>query len=311
MATIHVNRGGTNLGTFSEEEVRSGLQAGRFQATDLGWREGMAAWQPLSQFTEFAADIAAGAAAAAPAPTPPTAGTPPSSPAPVVAAPAPPSGPRTGLPWENRNGQGVVAAFFETVRLVLTNPGQAFTQMRTSGGFADPLLFGLIGGSIGVIIYTLLALMMHSLGLFASMASRESALNGMMGFGLGGAMIVFRLILTPIFIVIGLFIGAAITHLCLMMIGGARREFETTFRALSFAYGATSLFLIAPCCGGFIFLVWCLVAQCIGLAKAHEIDTGRAVLAVFLPFILCCGAMTVLFMMMLGGLTTALQHANQ
>ncbi len=310
MATIHVNRGGTNLGTFSEEEVRSGLQAGRFQATDLGWREGMAAWQPLSQFTEFAGDIAAGAAAAAPAPTPPTAGTPPSSPAPVIAVPEPPSGPRTGLPWENRNGQGVVAAFFETVRLVLTNPGQAFTQMKTSGGFTDPLLFGLIGGSIGVIIYTLFALMMHSLGLFASMASRESALNGMMGFGLGGAMIVFRLILTPIFIVIGLFIGAAITHLCLMMIGGARREFETTFRALSFAYGSTSLFLIAPCCGGLIFLVWYLVAQCIGLAKAHEIDTGRAVLAVFLPLILCCGALTIL-LMMIGGLTTVLQHANR
>src|SRR5476651_1619715 len=120
MATIHVNRGGTNLGTFSEEEVRNGLRAGRFQATDLGWREGMAAWQPLSQFTEFAADIAAAPAAGSAAPTPPPApGTPPSRPAAVVATPAPPHGARTGLPWENRLGHGLVAAFFETVRLVL------------------------------------------------------------------------------------------------------------------------------------------------------------------------------------------------
>jgi Domain of unknown function (DUF4190)/GYF domain 2 len=55
MAMIHVNRGGTNLGTFSEEDVRAGLSAGRFVGTDLGWREGMAQWQPLSQFAEFAA----------------------------------------------------------------------------------------------------------------------------------------------------------------------------------------------------------------------------------------------------------------
>jgi hypothetical protein len=55
MAMIHVNRDATSLGTFSEEEVREGLRTSRFAPTDLGWREGMANWQPLSQFTEFAA----------------------------------------------------------------------------------------------------------------------------------------------------------------------------------------------------------------------------------------------------------------
>ncbi len=60
MATIHVNRGATSLGAFPEEEVREGLSTGRFASTDLGWREGMANWQPLSQFPEF------GAAAPAP-----------------------------------------------------------------------------------------------------------------------------------------------------------------------------------------------------------------------------------------------------
>lgn len=53
MATIHVNRGTTSLGVFSEQEIREGLSAGRFAPTDIGWREGMATWQPLSQFAEF------------------------------------------------------------------------------------------------------------------------------------------------------------------------------------------------------------------------------------------------------------------
>ena len=51
---IHLNRGATSLGIFSEEEIREGLRSGRFVPGDLGWREGMANWQPLSQFSEFA-----------------------------------------------------------------------------------------------------------------------------------------------------------------------------------------------------------------------------------------------------------------
>ena len=41
MATFHINRSGTNLGTFSEDEVREGFRSGKFVGTDLGWREGM------------------------------------------------------------------------------------------------------------------------------------------------------------------------------------------------------------------------------------------------------------------------------
>jgi len=48
MAMIHINRSGTSLGTFPEEDVREGLRTGRFIGTDLGWREGMASWQARS-----------------------------------------------------------------------------------------------------------------------------------------------------------------------------------------------------------------------------------------------------------------------
>lgn len=51
---MHLNRGATSLGIFSEEEVREGLRSGRFVPSDMEWREGMANWQPLSQFSEFA-----------------------------------------------------------------------------------------------------------------------------------------------------------------------------------------------------------------------------------------------------------------
>jgi hypothetical protein len=70
MAMISIGREGKSFGNFSEETVREGLRSGRFLATDLGWREGMATWQPLSQFAEFTADMPAGAVSPPP-PTPP------------------------------------------------------------------------------------------------------------------------------------------------------------------------------------------------------------------------------------------------
>lgn len=45
--TYHIARGGQQIGTFAEEEIRSGLAAGRFQSGDLCWAEGMTDWQPV------------------------------------------------------------------------------------------------------------------------------------------------------------------------------------------------------------------------------------------------------------------------
>ncbi len=44
--TYHLARGGQQIGTFTEEEIRSGLATGRFQSGDLCWAEGMTDWQP-------------------------------------------------------------------------------------------------------------------------------------------------------------------------------------------------------------------------------------------------------------------------
>ena len=49
MATIHVARDGTNIGTFSVEEIREGLGTGRFRPTDMAWEAGMSDWRPLSE----------------------------------------------------------------------------------------------------------------------------------------------------------------------------------------------------------------------------------------------------------------------
>src|SRR5437763_4479311 len=274
MAMIHVNRGATSLGAFSEEEVREGLRTGRFAPTDIGWREGMATWQPLSQFPELGA--------VAPAAPPAQIG---------AGSTSETTAPRSGLPWENRQERGFFNAFVETLVMVLTKPGQAFTVMRREGGLGGPLLYAVIGSSFGVIIYFLFTLLLPSA---ANFGGKENPMVHLIGTGIGS---VFLVVLVPIFVAIGAFITAGVLHVCLMIVGGANHTFETTFRVVCFSMGSADPLMVIPFCGGLVAGVWRIVLNCVGLARAHQTDTGRAVFAVFLPLIVCCGGGIIVAMM--------------
>ena len=203
----------------------------------------------------------------------------------------------TGLPWDRRQELGLFPAFVETLKLVLLNPTTAFSAMKTEGGLSEPLIYAVIGGSVGFIVNFLFSLLMSSFGF---MGNRD-ALAGILNVGIGAVALV---IFIPVLITLGFFIGSAILHLCLTLVGGARRPFETTFRVVCFGAGSAYPLMILPICGGLIAGIWCIVVQCIGLARAHQITTGRALLAVLLPIIVCCGGGFVLAVMggILGGL---------
>jgi len=270
---IHVSRGGTTLGVFSEEEVREGLRTGRFALTDLGWREGMATWQPLSQFPELGATAP---------------GAPPLQAA-LASVPGTPT-PRSGLPWDERQSKGLLNAFIETLQIVLLRPIDAFTAMKREGGLGEPLLYAVIGGTFGGVFAVTYNFVLRS---FSPFADRQGALAHLFA-GMGWILL---LILTPLFVVIGMFIASAILHLCLMIVGGAKQSFETTFRVICFAEGSASPLLVIPFCGGLICGIWKIVLYCIGLALSHETDTGRAAIAVFIPLIVCCGGVFLIAIM--------------
>jgi hypothetical protein len=269
MASIHINRSGNSLGIFPENDVREGLRAGRFLPSDLAWREGMASWLPLSQFAEFAAETSTA--------PPPAAGV-----SPALLASAGPPADGTGLPWDRRQELGIASAFFETLKMVLLQPAQAFSVMKTEGGLSEPVIYAFIGGSIGFLFYLIFSLLFRS---FSMMYER----NPLTHFFVTGIGLIFYIILIPVFILLIVFVGSAVLHLCLMLVGGAKRPFETTVRVVCYTIGSVYPLMIVPFCGSFISGVWAIVLECIGLARVHETDTGRAVLAVFLPIIVCCG----------------------
>jgi hypothetical protein len=260
MAMIHVARDGAKLGEFSLEQIREGLRTGQFRPTDLGWQSGMADWRPLAEF-----------AVEKPSPAPSS------------------EAAETGLPWEHRQQLGFFKAFVDTVSVLITKPSEAFVMMKREGGMTDPLLFGLIGGSAGTIVSIL-----FQVALQAIIGGRNSFVEL---FGVG--VVIGFLVLTPLLLACGLFIGSGILHLCLMMLGGAHRPFETTFRVVCFSSGATSLFSMIPFCGGYVAGIYNIVLECIGLTRAQETTTAKALLAIFLPMIVCCGICAVIFGMLM------------
>jgi hypothetical protein len=279
MATIHVARDGAKLGEFSLEQVREGLGTGQFRATDLGWQSGMADWRPLS---DFAVEKPAALVADVPAKT--------------LGADA---ATETGLPWEHRQQLGFFKAFVDTVSLLVTKPTEAFTMMKREGGLADPLLFGLIGGTAGTI-----ASILFQVGLQSLIGAQNSLLDI---FGIG--VVLAFVVLSPVLVACGLFIASGLLHVCLMMLGGANRSFETTFRVVGFSSGATQLFSIIPFCGGYVAAIYNIVLECIGLRQAHETTTGKALLAIFLPMIVCCGLMALIFGAVVAGSGSELMKA--
>ncbi len=198
---------------------------------------------------------------------------------------------RTGPPWERRDELGFFTAVFETVKGVLLEPTRTFAEMKTEGGLSAPITYALILGSIGIIIGLIWQ------GLFSSVLSTIGVARSeeLAGFAVFSTILrIIFIILAPLFVVVGLFISSGICHLCLMVVGGANKSFETTFRVFAYASGSVALIQLVPICGGLIAGIWVSICEIIGLREAHETTTGRAILAMLLPTIVCCGLVLVI-----------------
>lgn len=203
------------------------------------------------------------------------------------------SEPRPGLPWERRDEFGIGAAIVETMRLVLLSPARAFREMRRLGGFADPLGYAVLLGSVGAWFGLFWQMLVRSLGV-------EIAGGGMMGVAAQNVTTVVWAAVMPLIILVALVIWAGIVHALLVVFGGARYPWETTLRVLGYATGSTAVFQLIPLCGGLIALVWGLVVEVIGLTAAQEVPTGRAAAAVLVPLVLVCCCLALIGMFTAG-----------
>lgn len=211
----------------------------------------------------------------------------PSVPPPITPGSPPPTG-AAGLPWETP-GYPMLEGLYETARLFLTRPTEAFTRMQVSGDIGRPIGYAIILGWIGVI-----AGQAYSIALDETMRDFLTPFTQGQDFQFGVAFNIGMMIAAPILILLSIFIGAAIYHLFLMLFGAGGGGFPATVRVVCYAT-TTQVLQIVPLCGGLIGGVWTIVLEIIGLAIAHRTTQGKAALAVFMPLILCCVCLAVLF----------------
>ena len=90
--------------------------------------------------------------------------------------------------------------------------------------------------------------------------------------------------------VIIVFIGSAVMHLCLLLVGATEKSetgFEGTLKV--YAYSTIAWLAVAlPFIGSLVASIWYLVLEVVGFAAAHRTSQGRALIAVLIPIILCC-----------------------
>jgi hypothetical protein len=227
-----------------------------------------------------------------PPPTPPMPPQPPGMQPPGTLPPPPPGGvpPAAQLPWE-QPGYPALEGLYETAKLFLTAPSQAFARMSVTATLGKPLLYAVIFGWLGIIASQAYSLAFR--GAIQNLLSGLPGYNSRLALGFPVAATVGIMVLAPIFVLLGIFIWSAIVHLFLMLVGGAKTGFASTVRVV--AYSSTvQVVQVIPLCGGTIAAVWALVLYIIGLAIAHRTTQGKSALAVLLPLALCCVCVAIL-----------------
>jgi hypothetical protein len=175
-------------------------------------------------------------------------------------------------------GEGFLSALLKSIRGSLFSPSEFFRTHAVGEGVLSPLMIGVICGIIGI-----------GAGILWNyfLWQRFSHYLPFPKFPFD-LYVVYSAISLPVRAVLLILANSVITHLCLMVVGGSKRGFRTTFRIV--CYAATAyLFLILPFLGFIIQIIYLRVLIIIGAREGHGISTGRAVFAVLLPLILLVG----------------------
>ena len=185
---------------------------------------------------------------------------------------------RKAPPWEDRSGPGTWQGIYQTFKAVLFSPERLFGTMTVKGGIREPLAFGLLFGSVGTM-----------LGFFWNFLIMSASLTDI-GYGLFGEFtlsLIFLgiIIISPIFVIIKIFISSWILHLSLLTVRGGKNGFEASFRVISYSQ-ATQVLDFVPLIGGFIGFLWILIVQIIGLREIHETSYLRVIIAFLIPLAL-------------------------
>jgi len=179
-------------------------------------------------------------------------------------------------PWENRSELGIWQGLYQTFKAVLFSPENLFKSMIVTGGIKEPLAYGLLFGSMG----TMFGFFWQFLLIGGSLRSIDQGLTGQLPMGF---IFLIIMLISPIFVILTIFFTSGIMHLMLLIVG-VKKEFEATFRVISYSQ-ATQILGVIPFIGGMIGGFWLFIVQFIGLRAIHEISYLKMVMAFLIPVV--------------------------
>jgi hypothetical protein len=188
-------------------------------------------------------------------------------------------------PWES--GEGFMGPFFQTVRESLFSPGRFFKKISFGEGYWVPLIYALIAGIIGN------GCAIFWIWLFMAQLIPMDRIP--FQYSINALQVIVPL---PFQQALAVFLGSAVIHLCLMIVGGNNNGYKTTFRAISYSYSGY-LFGIIPFIGLLIGNIYTFILTIIGVREGHGISTGKAILAVLLPAIVIFGIIFIAIMIIM------------
>jgi hypothetical protein len=224
---------------------------------------------------------------AKPAPAPSPAAAPAAAPAP--AAPAPDIeflGETRSVAWEDPARRGTLGRWWSTWTSSQFSPSAFWARLPAEGGHRKPISYA----------WLFSAQMLVFLAPFAALLGTLVAVAGdapVWAYPAGAAAYLALFPLTYVLVVLGSYLGAALWHLPLRLLG-ARGGFEATLRTVAYNSGA-GVWGLVPFFGGMINIVMSTVGYYHGFRSLHGLSSKRAAFAALLPVIVtfACVALIV------------------
>jgi len=187
---------------------------------------------------------------------------------------------------------GLGRALGGTVKGVLLSPVTFFRTAAAEGGIKEPFAFGILTGSLGMMLDIFWQGLLHADEL-------PSLKGGDFGELSWGPIAMGIMILCPLAATIFISFTSLALHLLLVAVRGGKNGFEATLRAVCYSQAA-HLWAAVPFVGSLWAGIWFMVVQVISLREMHGISYAKVTLALLIPFIImmiAIAAVPILFFM--------------
>lgn len=175
-------------------------------------------------------------------------------------------------------------SFAGTVRRVLLEPGDFFGNMALKDSLWNPLAFAMACGVISSLLLTSLVGPLASLAGIGRDPGFEEVFGDLWGRSMGAsaALVLVVVVLTPLFILLGLYVGAAVYHfLVSLIVGKDNTGFDATLRIYAYSSVVTLLAWIPGV--GYLATLYGYYLAFLGVREVHSTTTGRALGVVLVP----------------------------